>query len=87
MNLKRVVVMKSTFSTIFYLKRLTVRKEGTAPVMGRITVDGTQTQFSRKIIIDLKMWDTKNGRDIARSAAAIEANRTLDNMYVSIRKV
>ena len=32
--------MKSTFSVIFYLKRQAVKKDGTVPVMGRITVDG-----------------------------------------------
>ena len=78
--------MKSTFSTIFYLKRQAVRKDGTVPVMGRITVDGTQTQFSCKITIDPKVWDTKSGRATGRSAAAIEANRMLDNMRVSINK-
>ena len=31
--------MKSTFSIIFYLKRQVVKKDGTVPVMGRITVD------------------------------------------------
>lgn len=31
--------MKSTFSVIFYLKRQVVKKDGTVPVMGRITVD------------------------------------------------
>ena len=78
--------MKSTFSTIFYLKRQAARKDGTVPVMGRITVDGTQTQFSCKITIDPKVWDTKSGRATGRSAAAIEANRMLDNMRVSINK-
>lgn len=78
--------MKSTFSTIFYLKRQAVRKDGTVPVMGRITVDGTQTQFSCKITIDPKVWDTKSGRATGRSAAAIETNRMLDNMRVSINK-
>ena len=78
--------MKSTFSIIFYLKRQAVRKDGTVPVMGRITVDGTQTQFSCKITIDPKVWDTKSGRATGRSAAAIEANRMLDNMRVSINK-
>ena len=78
--------MKSTFSTIFYLKRQAARKDGTVPVMGRITVDGTQTQFSCKITIDPKVWDTKSGRATGRSAAAIEADRMLDNMRVSINK-
>ena len=30
--------MKSTFSVIYYLKRQVVKKDGTVPVMGRITV-------------------------------------------------
>ena len=41
--------MKSTFSVIYYLKRQVVKKDGTVPVMGRITVDGSQTQFSCKL--------------------------------------
>ena len=78
--------MKSIFSTIFYLKRQAVRKDGPVPVMGSITVDGPQTQFSCKITIDPKVWDTKSGRTTGRSAASIEANRMLDNMCVSINK-
>ena len=34
-------------------------KDGTVPVMGRVTVDGAQTQFSCKITIDPKVWDAK----------------------------
>ena len=44
--------MKSTFSVIYYLKRQVVKKDGTVPVMGRITVDGSQTQFSCKSTVD-----------------------------------
>ena len=49
--------MKSTFSVIYYLKRQVVKKDGTVPVMGRITVDGSQTQFSCKLTVDPKLWD------------------------------
>ena len=48
--------MKSTFSIIFYLKRQVVKKDGTVPVMGRITVDGTQAQFSCKIRYSDKLY-------------------------------
>ena len=51
--------MKSTFSIIFYLKRQVVKKDGTVPVMGRITVDGTQAQFSCKMTVNPNLWDTK----------------------------
>ena len=64
--------MKSTFSVIYYLKRQVVKKDGTVPVMGRITVDGSQTQFSCKLTVDPKLWDTKGGRITGRLAAALE---------------
>ena len=78
--------MKSTFSVIFYLKRQVVKKDGTVPVMGRITVDGSQTQFSCKLTVDPKLWDTKGGRVMGRSTAALETNRLLDKMRVRINK-
>ena len=73
--------MKSTFSVIFYLKRQVVKKDGTVSVMGRITVDGSQTQFSCKLTVDPKLWDTKGGRVTGKSTAALEAN------YVTAEKV
>lgn len=76
--------MKSTFSTIFYLKRQVVKKDGTVPVMERITVDGTQTQFSCKLSVAPKLWDTKGWRFTGRSTAALETNRLLDKMRVRI---
>ena len=78
--------MKSTFSVIYYLKRQVVKKDGTVPVMGRITVDGSQTQFSCKLTVDPKLWDTKGGRVTGRSSAALETNRMLDKMRVRINK-
>ena len=70
----------------FYLKRQVVKKDGTVPVMGRITVDGSQTQFSCKLSVDPKLWDTKGGRVTGRSAAALETNRMLDKMRVRINR-
>ncbi len=54
--------------------------------MGRITVDGSQTQFSCKLTIDPKLWDTKGGRVTGRSTAALETDRMLDKMRVRINK-
>lgn len=76
--------MKSTFSTIFYLKRQVVRKDSTVSVMGRITVDGTQTQFSCKLSVDSKLWNTKGGHVTGRSTAALETNRLPDKIRVRI---
>ena len=44
--------MKSTFKVLFYLKKDKISKDGKVPVMGRITVNGTQAGFSCKLNID-----------------------------------
>jgi hypothetical protein len=41
--------MKSTFKVLFYLKRNALRKDGTMPIVARITVDGKIAQFSTKL--------------------------------------
>ena len=78
--------MKSTFSVIFYLKKNKVKKDGTSPIMGRITVDGTQAQFSCKVSIEAKLWGIKGGRAIGKSITARDINRALDKLRATITK-
>ncbi len=67
--------MKSTFSVIYYLKRQVVKKDGTVPVMGRITVDGSQTQFSCKLTVDPNCGTHKV--DVSRAEARRHSKRTV----------
>ena len=57
--------MRSTFKILFYANK-GKEKDGIVPIMGRITINGTQCQFSCKHGIPLDMWDVKgncaNGR-------------------------
>ena len=78
--------MRSTFSVIFYLKKDKVKKDGTSPIMGRITVDGTQAQFSCKVSIEAKLWGIKGGRAIGKSITARDINRALDKLRATITK-
>ena len=78
--------MKSTFSIIFYLKKSKVNKDGTSPIMGRITVDGTQSEFSCKISIDAVLWESKGGHAIGKSVVLREVNRTLDKIRADITR-
>ena len=48
--------------------------------------DGTQAQFSCKTTANPNLWDTKGGRMIGKSMQALEVNRKLDKMRVSISK-
>ena len=78
--------MRSTFSVIFYLKKDKVKKDGTAPIMGRITVDGTQAQFSCKLSIDSDLWGIKGGRAVGKSVTARETNWMLDKLRAAITR-
>ncbi|MBQ9260858.1 MAG: site-specific integrase, partial [Prevotella sp.] len=49
---------RATFSVLFYANKSKV-KDGIVPVMGRITINGTQSQFSCKRSIPLSLWDVK----------------------------
>ena len=37
---------RSTFKTLFYINRSKEKKNGSCPIMGRITIDGKQVQYS-----------------------------------------
>ena len=50
--------MRSTFNILFYVNK-SKEKNGVVPVMGRVTINGTQSQFSCKKTIPLDMWDVK----------------------------
>ncbi|WP_289226935.1 Arm DNA-binding domain-containing protein, partial [Parabacteroides goldsteinii] len=53
--------MRSTFKVLFYTKKQSV-KNGKAPIMGRITINGTQAGFSCKKEVSLTLWDVKANR-------------------------
>ena len=60
--------MRSTFNILFYVNK-SKEKNGVVPVMGRVTINGTQSQFfdkrsgraerSCKKTIPLDMWNVK----------------------------
>ena len=59
---------RSTFSILFYANKSKL-KNGIVPIMGRVTINGTQSQFSCKQSIPLDLWDVKDNH-------ARELNRT-----------
>ena len=76
---------RSTFSVLFYANKSKV-KNGIVPVMGRITINGTQSQFSCKRSIPLSLWDAKGNCAKGRSREALDLNRDLDNIKAQIIK-
>ena len=76
---------RSTFKVLFYLKKNNL-KDGKAPVMGRITVNSTISQFSCKLNIKPNLWDTKANRAAGKSLEAQKINQQLDNIKTQIGK-
>ena len=77
--------MKSTFKVLFYAKKQSV-KNGKAPIMGRITINGTQAGFSCKKEVSLALWDVKANRAKGKSEEARTLNQELDNIKAQITK-
>lgn len=71
---------RSTFKLLFYLKKNEPKKNGNAPIMARITIDGTPKTFGTKLEINADNWDLKFGRVLGKSAEAIRINKKLDNI-------
>ncbi|MFV0366286.1 MAG: Arm DNA-binding domain-containing protein [Mangrovibacterium sp.] len=44
-------MIKSTFKVAFFVKKKTLRRDGTAPIVSRITINGETVQFSTKLHI------------------------------------
>ena len=78
--------MRSTFKVLFYLKKNAPKKNGSVPVMCRITIDGTIAQFSCKCDIHPDLWDIKSNRASGKSTVALETNRFLDKIQGDSRK-
>ena len=76
--------MKSTFRTLFYLRKDRANANGLVPIMIRITVNSQMTQFNSKLEVHPDQWDTKQGRATGRTADATNLNRLLDNLRAKI---
>ena len=85
-HLKKAKFMRSTFKVLFYLKRTKSTPRAVYPVMGRITVNGTISQFSAKINVPEQLWEVKGGRAKGKSVESERINRHLDNIRIQIGK-
>ena len=81
---KNTKAKRSTFAVLFYLNTSKRRKDGTCPVVGRITVDANSVQFSTKINLSSPDWDVKKGR-AKKERKELKINRTLDRLEQQVK--
>ena len=78
-------MQRSTFKVFFYVKRQS-EKHGQVPVMGRITINGTMSQFSCKLTVRSTLWDAKANKASGKSLEAQRLNEKLENIKTNIGK-
>ena len=76
--------MATDFKLLFYIKKTEAKADGTCPIMGRISIGKTMTQFSTKQTTVVSLWDTRANRMSGKSTTAVAVNRALDKLSVSI---
>ncbi|KAA6309215.1 hypothetical protein EZS27_039247, partial [termite gut metagenome] len=76
--------MNGNLKVLFYLKKNQAKENGLCSVMGRITIGRTMEQFSAKMEANASKWNTKAGRMTGKSNQALEVNRKIDKINLSI---
>ena len=76
-------MQRSTFKVLFYVKRQS-EKSGQVPIMGRITINGTMSQFSCKLTVRSSLWDAKANKASGKSLEAQRINEKLENVILFI---
>ena len=78
-------MQRSTFKVLFFVKRQS-EKSGQVPVMGRITINGTMSQFSCKLTVRSTLWDAKANKASDKSLESQRINEKLENIKTNIGK-
>lgn len=78
--------MKEELKVLFYLKKNQSKTNGLCPVMGRISIGRTMAQFSAKLEADVSKWNAKAGRMDGKSHHALDVNRKIDKINLSINR-
>ncbi|MFV0507172.1 MAG: Arm DNA-binding domain-containing protein [Bacteroidales bacterium] len=77
-------MIKSTFNVAFFIKRNAQRKDGTVPIVSRITINKQVAQFNTKLHILPSEWNAKLGKAAGQTAPARDLNAVLQNIRASI---
>ena len=78
-------IKRSTFAVLFYINTSKPRKDGTCPIVGRITIDSKSVQFSTKTNLSPSDWDTKKGRAKKERKELVQINKTLDRLEEQVK--
>ena len=82
--------MNNELKVSFYLKRegnterTETNPDAVFPIIGKIIIGNTIAQFGSKLKIEERLWSVKSGRAIGKSRIAVELNREINKINLSI---
>lgn len=72
------------FKVLLYLKKSSPDKSGKTPIMGRITVGRSLSQFSCKLSCTPTLWNPRESRLNGKSREAVATNAKLDKLLLAV---
>jgi len=72
------------FKVLLYLKKSSLDKSGKSPIMGRITVNRSMSQFSCKLSCTPDLWNPRESRLNGKSREAFETNVKIDKLLLAV---
>ena len=82
--------MNNELRVSFYLKRegnterTETNPDAVYPIVGKIIIGNTIAQFGSKLKVEERLWSVKSGRAIGKSRVAVELNREINKINLSI---
>ena len=78
---------RTTFKILFYIQKTRIAKDGQAPILLRVTVNGQRVVLSVNLKVNPKNWSAVAGRSIANSRMDDELNARLDTIRLRLMQV
>jgi hypothetical protein len=75
---------KSTFSVSYFLRKNKKYRNGSAPLLVRITYNGVRSEFTSNHNVKPEYWDQKSNRAIGQTNYSSKINKLLDHIYMSL---
>lgn len=75
---------RTTFCLLFYIRRTKLNRNGEAPIMMRITVNGVRVDASVKKTILPEFWSAAKGKALEKKREYKELNLYLDSIRLRI---
>mgnify|MGYP000391060130 CR=1 FL=1 len=78
---------RKTFFVSFFLRRDRVMKNGTAPIMARISVNGIAKEIYTQCRTAVDKWDPAKGRATGRDRLSYEVNAYIDDFRAKVIEI